>query len=56
MQNGNRGLVGKEPTVFDGSRNMSEKFIQEFELYVNINEDNHAVAQPVTAPRGRGSK
>jgi hypothetical protein len=25
---------------------MSEKFIQEFELYVNINEDNHAVAQP----------
>jgi hypothetical protein len=46
VQNGNRGLVGKEPTVFDGSRSMSEKFIQEFELYVNINEDNHVVAQP----------
>jgi hypothetical protein len=32
VQNGNRGLVGKEPTIFDGSRSMSEKFIQEFKL------------------------
>jgi hypothetical protein len=46
IQNGNQGLMGKELTIFDRSQNMSKKFIQEFELYVNINEDNYAVAQP----------
>ena len=32
--------------TFDGSRSKSDVFIQEFELYMNVNEDNHAIIQP----------
>ena len=35
--NGNRGLIGKEPMTFDGSQSKSDVFIQEFELYMNVN-------------------
>ena len=44
--NNGQGLVGKELVVFDRSRNKSETFIQEFELYAHVNEDNHAFVQP----------
>ena len=32
--------------MFDRSRNKSKTFIQEFELYAHVNEDNHAFVQP----------
>ena len=44
--NNGRGLVGKEPTVFDGAQSRSEAFIQEFKLYAHINEDHHSIQQP----------
>ena len=43
--NNGQGLIGKELVVFDGSRNKSETFIQEFELYAHVNEDNHVFVQ-----------
>ena len=46
VPNGQRGLIGKEPTVFDGVRSQSEAFIQEFELYAHVNEDHHSIQQP----------
>jgi hypothetical protein len=39
-------LVGKEPTVFDGNQSKSEAFIQEFELYMNVNIEAHIIANP----------
>ena len=44
--NNRRGLVGEVPIMFDGSRSKSETFIQEFEQYAHVNEDNHAFIQP----------
>lgn len=44
--NRQRGLIGKEPTVFDRAQSQSEAFIQEFELYAHINEDHHSIQQP----------
>jgi hypothetical protein len=44
--NGPRGLIGKEPTIFDGARARSEAFIQEFKLYAHVNEDHHSIQQP----------
>jgi hypothetical protein len=41
-----RSLVGKEPTVFDGNRSKSEAFIQEFELYMNVNIEAHVIENP----------
>ena len=44
--NNGRGLIGKEPTVFDGAWSRSEAFIQEFKLYAHVNEDHHSIQQP----------
>ena len=44
--NNGRGLIGKEPTIFNGAQSRSEAFIQEFELYAHINEDHHSIQQP----------
>ena len=46
LQHNERGLIGKEPTVFDGAWSQSEAFIQEFELYAHVNEDHHSIQQP----------
>ena len=46
VPNNGRGLIGKEPTVFDGVRSQSEAFIQEFKLYAHVNEDHHSIQQP----------
>ena len=35
--------MGKELLTFDGFRNKSDIFIQESELYMDVNEDNHAI-------------
>jgi hypothetical protein len=32
--------------VFDGNRSKSEAFIQEFELYINVNIEAHVIANP----------
>jgi hypothetical protein len=39
-------LVGKELTIFNRSRNKSDVFMQDFELYMNVNEEHHAIIQP----------
>ena len=44
--NNGRGLIGKEPTVFDRVQSRSEAFIQEFKLYTHVNKDHHSIQQP----------
>jgi hypothetical protein len=44
--NNGHELVEKEPMLFDGLWSKSETFLQEFELYMNINSENHTIEQP----------
>ena len=39
-------LIKKESIMFDGLQSKSEMFLQEFELYMNINSKNYVIKQP----------
>ena len=39
-------LVKKESIMFNGLQSKSKMFLQEFELYMNINSKNHVIEQP----------
>jgi hypothetical protein len=39
-------LRGKKPTIFNGSRNKSEMFLEEFDTYKDLNDAHKLMTNP----------